>query len=74
MGMRIREYEEVKTTYVEATCVCFSSPCSYPLAVMDKVKEMGDGIVVIDVPVHKTTKDGLLARGKRSAAAGNAHV
>ncbi|XP_034383448.1 CDKN2A-interacting protein [Cyclopterus lumpus] len=43
--------------------------CSYPQAVMDKVKEMGDGIVVIDAPVHKTTKDGLLARGKRSATA-----
>lgn len=38
---------------------------------MDKIKEMGEGIVVEDPPVHKTTKDGLMARGKRSATAGN---
>ncbi|XP_078110702.1 CDKN2A-interacting protein [Sander vitreus] len=43
--------------------------CSYPQAVMDKIKEMGEGIVVVDAPVHKTTKDGILARGKRSATA-----
>ncbi|KAM4596298.1 CDKN2A-interacting protein isoform 1-T2 [Fundulus diaphanus] len=41
--------------------------CSYPQAVMDKVKEMGEGIAVQDPPVHRTTKDGLTARGKRSA-------
>lgn len=40
--------------------------CSYPHAVMDKINEMGEGIVVPDPPVHKTTKDGILARGKRS--------
>ncbi|XP_059210003.1 CDKN2A-interacting protein isoform X2 [Centropristis striata] len=44
--------------------------CSYPQAVMDKIKDMGEGIVVEDAPVHKTTKDGILARGKRSAPAG----
>ncbi|XP_029310461.1 CDKN2A-interacting protein [Cottoperca gobio] len=43
--------------------------CSYPQAVMDKIKEMGDGIVVPDAPVYKTTKDEILARGKRSATA-----
>ncbi|KAI9526240.1 hypothetical protein NQZ68_038314 [Dissostichus eleginoides] len=41
--------------------------CCYPQAVMDKIKEMGDGIVVQDAPVHKTTKDGIQGRGKRSA-------
>uniref|UniRef100_A0A3B5QWY8 CDKN2A interacting protein n=1 Tax=Xiphophorus maculatus TaxID=8083 RepID=A0A3B5QWY8_XIPMA len=41
--------------------------CSYPQAVMDKIKDMGEGIVVQDPPVHKTTKDGITARGKRSA-------
>ncbi|XP_040922666.1 CDKN2A-interacting protein [Toxotes jaculatrix] len=40
--------------------------CSYPQAVMDKIKEMGEGIVVQDAPVHKTTKD-VMAKGKRSA-------
>uniref|UniRef100_A0A3B5KZW9 CDKN2A interacting protein n=1 Tax=Xiphophorus couchianus TaxID=32473 RepID=A0A3B5KZW9_9TELE len=45
--------------------------CSYPQAVMDKIKDMGDGIVVQDPPVHKTTKDGITARGKRSAPDGD---
>ncbi|XP_034430390.1 CDKN2A-interacting protein [Hippoglossus hippoglossus] len=40
--------------------------CSYPPAVMDKIKEMGEGIVVEDPPVHKTTKDQSTAKGKRS--------
>lgn len=39
---------------------------------MDKIKEMGEGIVVQDPPVHKTTKDEVLAKGKRSATNGNA--
>ncbi|CAI5672182.1 CDKN2A-interacting protein isoform X1 [Oreochromis niloticus] len=43
--------------------------CSYPQAVMDKIKEMGEGIKVQDPPVHKTTKDEFTARGKRSASA-----
>ncbi|XP_061520441.1 CDKN2A-interacting protein [Phycodurus eques] len=30
--------------------------CSYPEAVMDKIKEMGEGIIVQDAPVHKTTR------------------
>lgn len=42
--------------------------CSYPAAVMDKILEMGEGIAVQDPPVHRTTKDGITARGKRSAA------
>ncbi|XP_061671749.1 CDKN2A-interacting protein isoform X2 [Syngnathoides biaculeatus] len=29
--------------------------CSYPAAVMDKIKVMGEGIIVQDTPVHKTT-------------------
>ncbi|KAM7424663.1 hypothetical protein PAMA_000832 [Pampus argenteus] len=41
--------------------------CSYPPDVMDKIKEMGEGIEVQDAPVHKTTKE-LLGKGKRSAA------
>lgn len=44
---------------------------SYPQAVMDKIKEMGEGIVVQDAPVHKTTGDEVMAKGMRSAAAGN---
>nr|XP_046252211.1 CDKN2A-interacting protein isoform X2 [Scatophagus argus] len=43
--------------------------CSYPQAVMDKIKEMGEGIVVEDAPVHRTTIDGVMAKGKRSAPA-----
>ncbi|XP_037312091.2 CDKN2A-interacting protein [Pungitius pungitius] len=43
--------------------------CSYPQAVMDKITEMGEGIVVKDAPMHKTTKDGILSRGKRGAMA-----
>lgn len=43
---------------------------SYPQAIMDKIKEMGEGIKVQDPPVHKTTKDEFTARGKRSASAG----
>lgn len=38
---------------------------------MDKIKEMGEGIVVQDAPVHKTTKDDVMAKGKRSATTGN---
>ncbi|XP_058484606.1 CDKN2A-interacting protein [Solea solea] len=41
--------------------------CSYPQAVMDKIKEMSEGIVVQDAPVHRTTKDESMMRGKRSA-------
>ncbi|XP_061594588.1 CDKN2A-interacting protein [Cololabis saira] len=41
--------------------------CSYPQAVMDKIKEMGEGIVVPDAPVHRTTRDEAMAKGKRSA-------
>ncbi|KAM3625720.1 uncharacterized protein V6R79_016529 [Siganus canaliculatus] len=42
---------------------------SYPQAVMDKITEMGEGIVVVDAPVHRTTADGAMAKGKRSALA-----
>lgn len=42
---------------------------------MDKIKEMGEGIVVQDAPVHKTTGNEAMAKGKRSATAGNSvHV
>lgn len=41
--------------------------CSYPPAVMEKVLEMGEAIVVHEAPVHKTTKD-LLSKGKRSSS------
>ncbi|XP_076002981.1 CDKN2A-interacting protein [Genypterus blacodes] len=37
--------------------------CSYPQAVMDKIKEMGDGIEVPDAPTH-TARGGV--KGKRS--------
>ncbi|XP_028257185.1 CDKN2A-interacting protein isoform X2 [Parambassis ranga] len=43
--------------------------CSYPQAVMDKISEMGEGIVVQDPPVHKTTTAGVTAKGKWSAVA-----
>lgn len=49
-----------------------SSSLSYPQPVMDKIKDMGEGIVVEDVPVRKTTKELAMARGKRSATTGNA--
>uniref|UniRef100_UPI0037E8E63A CDKN2A-interacting protein n=1 Tax=Semicossyphus pulcher TaxID=241346 RepID=UPI0037E8E63A len=42
--------------------------CSYPPAVMEKIRDMGEGIVVQDAPIHKTTKE-LLSKGKRSATA-----
>lgn len=35
---------------------------------MDKIKEMSEGIVVIDAPTHRTTIDGI--KGKRSATTG----
>lgn len=41
--------------------------CSYPQAVMEKVKEMGEGIVVEDLSVHRTTMDGVMASKRRSA-------
>lgn len=37
---------------------------------MDKMKEMGEGIVVQDAPVNKTEGE-VMAKAKRSAAAGN---
>lgn len=38
---------------------------------MDKIEEMGEGINVQDVPVHRTTRDDFTSKGKRSCAAGN---
>lgn len=49
-------------------CLCSPHPPSYPQAVMDKIKEMSEGIVVIDAPTHRTTMDGMKA--KRSATTG----
>ncbi|XP_068170384.1 CDKN2A-interacting protein [Antennarius striatus] len=43
--------------------------CSYPPAVMEKIKGMGEGIVVHDARVQKATADGVVSRGKRSAGA-----
>lgn len=40
--------------------------CSYPQAVMDKVKEMGDGIIIHDAPVQGTRSE-VTTKGKRSA-------
>ncbi|KAM9816919.1 CDKN2A-interacting protein [Neosynchiropus ocellatus] len=40
---------------------------SYPATVMEKLKKMGEGIIVKDPPVYRTTKDGAMAREKRSA-------
>ena len=39
---------------------------------MDKIKEMGEGIVVEDPPVHRATRDQSTAKGKRSG--NEAHV
>lgn len=61
-----------RLTDEESTCLLFSSSLSYPQAVMDKIKEMAEGIVVPDAPVYKVTKDGVVVKGKRSATAGNA--
>lgn len=38
---------------------------------MDKIKEMGEGIVVEDAPVHRTTMGAVMAKGKRGATNGN---
>ncbi|XP_054627827.1 CDKN2A-interacting protein [Dunckerocampus dactyliophorus] len=43
--------------------------CSYPQAVMDKIKGMGEEIVVRDPPVHKTRSE-IMAKGKWSAPSG----
>ncbi|KAM9319185.1 CDKN2A-interacting protein [Pholidichthys leucotaenia] len=43
--------------------------CSYPQSVMDKIKEMGDGIVVQDAPDGRMMKDEGMGKGKRSAPA-----
>ncbi|XP_046897776.1 CDKN2A-interacting protein [Hypomesus transpacificus] len=43
--------------------------CKYPQPVMDKIKEMADGIIVRDAPV-RTTRDEIMARGKRPGAPG----
>ncbi len=61
-----------RLTDEESTCLLLSSSLSYPQAVMDKIKEMAEGIVVPDAPVYKATKDGVMVKGKRSATAGNA--
>ena len=42
----------------------------YPEAVMVKIKEMGEGIVVENAPV-RTTRDDIIAKGKRGASSGN---
>ncbi|XP_056463658.1 CDKN2A-interacting protein [Gadus chalcogrammus] len=43
--------------------------CRYSDAVMVKIKEMGEGIVVEDAPV-RTTRDEILAKGKRGTSSG----
>lgn len=43
---------------------------SYPPAVMAKIKKMGEGIVVKDAPHHRTTIDGVMAKGKRTTING----
>lgn len=45
--------------------------CRYPQPVMDKIKEMGEGISVKDAPV-RTTRDEIMSRAKRSPAGGDA--
>ncbi|KAL1007534.1 hypothetical protein UPYG_G00088040 [Umbra pygmaea] len=40
--------------------------CRYPQPVMDKIKEMGEGVVIHDVPVLKT-RDEIMGKGKRSS-------
>lgn len=40
--------------------------CRYPQAVMDKIKEMGEGVAVQDAPA-RTTRDEIMAKGKRAA-------
>lgn len=47
--------------------VCFY--CSYPQPVMDKVKEMAEGIGVRKSPVQKT-KDEIVGKGKRPSVSG----
>lgn len=39
---------------------------------MAKIQEMGEGIVVEDAPAHRTTMDGVMAKGKRGVTNGNA--
>ncbi|KAG5270186.1 hypothetical protein AALO_G00189760 [Alosa alosa] len=39
--------------------------CRYPQPVMDKIKEMGEGVKVQDAPVWKT-RDEIMGKGKRS--------
>ncbi|XP_076853534.1 CDKN2A-interacting protein [Brachyhypopomus gauderio] len=43
--------------------------CRYPQPVMDKVKEMAEGITVNDAPVRKT-RDEILGKGKRPSTSG----
>ncbi|XP_068595743.1 CDKN2A-interacting protein [Brachionichthys hirsutus] len=43
--------------------------CRYPQAVMDKIKDMGEGLVVEEAPIQRTTMDGVMARGRRGAGA-----
>ncbi|XP_010876000.1 CDKN2A-interacting protein [Esox lucius] len=40
--------------------------CRYPQPVMNKIKEMGDGVVVNDAPVRKS-RDEIMGKGKRTA-------
>ncbi|XP_036819810.1 protein CDKN2AIP homolog A [Oncorhynchus mykiss] len=40
--------------------------CRYPQPVMDRIKEMAEGVVVNDAPVRKT-RDEILGKGKRTA-------
>lgn len=47
--------------------MCFY--CSYPQPVMDKVKEMSEGIGVDKDPDEKT-KDDVLGKGKRPSVSG----
>lgn len=56
---------------MRSVLISVSPPLSYPQVVMDKIKEMSEGIVVQNPPVHKTTKEEFLAKGKRCATSGN---
>lgn len=58
-----------RSEYLDNGPVCLCS-LSYPPPVMAKIKEMGEGIVVKDAPEHRTTIDGVMAKGKRTAVNG----
>lgn len=60
------EVQTVSQLSLHSTCVSHR----YPPAVMAKIQELSEGIVVEDAPPTRTTMGGVMAKGRRGVTNG----